>query len=219
MKQSIVLTIALICTCILNAQLVPAKSCNQSIPTVTIVDACPESKEEWEKATERKQCYQITQNCTAPEKFTYHCLPNRFHDRFVEVCAPVQNIVGQHCSFYDMDTNSVRANFHQSCREYVIPCPVVYYSNSVFKYRECCKIIQRKNTTHTNERVSCSKTPSDHSYAEQTYHAVAKILIIVLVLLIGVAIYCVFIKGVFCKTKSVSRSDQHTESTKMFASN
>lgn len=219
MKQSIVLTLALICTCILNAHLVPAKNCNQSIPTVTIVDACPESKEEWEKAKERKQCYQITQNCTAPEKFTYHCLPNRFLDHFVEVCAPVQNIVGQHCSFYDMDTNSVRANFHQSCREFVIPCPVVYYSNSVFKYRECCKIIQRKNATHTNERISCSKTISDHSYTEQTYHAIAKILIIVVVLLIGVAIYFVVIKGVFWKKKSASTSDKDQESTKMNAYN
>lgn len=218
MKQSIIaLKLALICICILNARLVPAKSCSQSIPTVTIVDACPESKEEWIKAKERKQCYQITQNCTSPDKFTYHCLPNRFLDRFVEVCAPVQNIVGQHCSFYDMDTNSVRANFHQSCREYVIPCPVVYYSNSIFKYRECCKIIQRKNATQTNERVSCSKTLSDHSYSEQTYHAVAKILIIVVVLLVGVAVYFVFIKGVLCKEKSASTtSDNHQELTKMF---
>lgn len=46
---------------------------------------------------------------------------------------------GQHCSFYDMDTNSVRANFHQSCREYVIPCPVVYYSNSIFKCKYLCR--------------------------------------------------------------------------------
>lgn len=208
MKQSLIaLKLALICIFILNARLMTAKSCNQSIPTVTIVDACPESKEEWIKAKERKQCYQITQNCTSPDKFTYHCLPNRFLDRFVEVCAPVQNIVGQHCSFYDMDTNSVRANFHQSCREYVIPCPVVYYSNSIFKYRDCCKIIQRKNATLTNERVSCSKTLLDNSYSEQTYHAIAMILIIVVVLLAGVAVYIIFIKGELCRTKSASTSD------------
>lgn len=41
------------------------------------------------------------------------------------------------------------------------------------------------------------RTLSDHSYSEQTYHAVAKILIIVVVLLVGVAVYFVFIKGQF----------------------
>lgn len=72
-----------------------ANGCTQSIPTVAVVDACPHSKEEWEKAEEKKQCYQITQNCTPPEKFTYHCLPNKSLDHLVEVCAPVQNIVGK----------------------------------------------------------------------------------------------------------------------------
>lgn len=41
------------------------------------------------------------------------------------------------------------------------------------------------------------RTLSDHSYSEQTYHAVAMILIIVVVLLVGVAVYFVFIKGQF----------------------
>lgn len=41
------------------------------------------------------------------------------------------------------------------------------------------------------------RTLSDHSYSEQTYHEVAKILIIVVVVLVGVAVYFVFIKGQF----------------------
>lgn len=204
MKQSILaLELALICI-FMNARLVPAKSCSQSIPTVTIVDACPESKEEWIKAKERKQCYQITQNCTSPDKFTYHCLPNRFLDRFVEVCAPVQNIVGQHCSFYDMDTNSVRANFHQSCREYVIPCPIVYHSNLVFKYQGCYKTTRRKIAAHPS--TNCSKTPPDILYSTKDNDAITVILIIVVIILVGGVIYWSMKSGLFCKNEGPPES-------------
>lgn len=41
------------------------------------------------------------------------------------------------------------------------------------------------------------RTLLDNSYSEQTYHAIAMILIIVVVLLAGVAVYFVFIKGQF----------------------
>lgn len=41
------------------------------------------------------------------------------------------------------------------------------------------------------------RTLLDHSFSEQAYHASVMILIIVVVLLVGVAVYLVFIKGQF----------------------
>lgn len=54
---------------------------------------------------------------------------------------------GHHCSFYDMDKNSVKANFHQSCKKHEIPCPKFYLSNSSFecKYEMFLVEINLKN--------------------------------------------------------------------------
>lgn len=71
------------------------KSCPQSIPTETVVQACPTEKTEWIKAKEKKQCHLIIHNCTEKDKFQYHCLPNKVLDMLVEVCAPTKVIVGK----------------------------------------------------------------------------------------------------------------------------
>lgn len=71
------------------------KSCPQSIPTKTIVEACPVDSTEWIKAKEKKQCHLTIHNCTDKDKFHYHCLPNKFLDVQVEVCAPTTVIVGK----------------------------------------------------------------------------------------------------------------------------
>lgn len=54
---------------------------------------------EWEREKERKQCHLIIQNCTNAEKFQYHCLPDKFIDTFVEVCAPILQTVGKNIFF------------------------------------------------------------------------------------------------------------------------
>lgn len=46
-------------------------------------------------AKDIKQCYWISQKCTKPERFEYHCLPDRYHKQFIEVCAPTKWIVGK----------------------------------------------------------------------------------------------------------------------------
>lgn len=72
-----------------------SKSCPQSIPTETVVQACPTEKTEWINAKEKKQCNLIIHNCTEKDKFQYHCLPNKVLDMLVEVCAPTKVIVGK----------------------------------------------------------------------------------------------------------------------------
>lgn len=50
---------------------------------------------EWMKAKDRKQCRWIFQNCTKQDRFVYHCLPDRYLEHFIEVCAPSKWIVGR----------------------------------------------------------------------------------------------------------------------------
>lgn len=206
MKESITFIWTLISICIPLCLIVAANDCKQSIPTLAVVNACPESKVNWEKAEEKKQCYQITQNCTTPEKFTYHCLPNKSLDHLVEVCAPVQNIVGHHCSFYDMGKNSVKANFHQSCKKHEIPCPKFYLSNSSFEYQGCYKTVRRKVVAYPS--TNCSETPPDILYSTKDNDAITVILIIVVIILVGGIIYWGMKSGLFCKNESPPESVQ-----------
>lgn len=96
---------------VMNLRLFPAsntteEACFQSIPTISIVDHCPKDFSEWMIAKDIKQCYWISQKCTKPERFEYHCLPDRYHKQFIEVCAPTKWIVGMNCPFYDMEKTS-----------------------------------------------------------------------------------------------------------------
>lgn len=122
---------------ILIMSIVNGEGCPQSIPTITFVHSCPKNITEIIKAKERKQCYLISQNCTTPDKFEYHCLPNKYINKFVEVCASKTVIVGQHCAYYDTESNFIRPNFHQPCEKHMNPCPDVYISSSTFTYQEC----------------------------------------------------------------------------------
>lgn len=71
------------------------ENCPQSIPTVAVVDDCPQNTVEWVKRMELKKCNLIFQNCTTIDNFEYHCLTNKFQHIFVEVCAPNKMIVGK----------------------------------------------------------------------------------------------------------------------------
>lgn len=121
--------------CLQNADITVSKSCPQSIPTKTVVQACPKDKTEWIKAKEKKQCNLIIHNCTEKDKFQYHCLPNKVLDKLVEVCAPTKVIVGQHCPYYDTERNIIAPNFNQRCNSDT--CPIVYSSNEAYRYKSC----------------------------------------------------------------------------------
>lgn len=71
------------------------EGCLESIPTITVVNRCPKDITEWIKSKSRKQCHLANQNCTTLERFEYHCLPDKYHESFMEVCAPRKNIVGE----------------------------------------------------------------------------------------------------------------------------
>lgn len=128
--------------------------CIQSIPTEAIVESCPRNSREWILAKERKKCHLIYQNCSSPEKFQYHCLPNKYLDKFVEVCAPTRLIVGNHCPFYEIESQNIEHNVYQPCKSHAIRCPEVYESYLVYRYQECFKEISENTKKQISEETA-----------------------------------------------------------------
>lgn len=169
--------------CLQNADITGSKSCPQSIPTETVVEACPIDKTEWIMAKEKKQCRLIIHNCTDTDKFQYHCLPNKFLDMLVEVCAPTKVIVGQHCPYYDIERNIIEPNFNQRCNSDI--CPNVYISNDAYKYKSCYEEIKKMDTRQVTPGNKLSLEVSN-SYPELAtgIYMICGLLVVVLVFFI-----------------------------------
>lgn len=149
-----------------NVTFVAGDSCPQSIPTVTAVNNCPRNITEYIKSNSRKQCHWVTQNCTSRESFEYHCLPDKFQERFYEVCAPVKYILGRNCPFYDSKKNSIETNLYQSCKEHAAPCPDIYNSSMVYKYQGCYGDGPQKNADDNNKQSTCICTQPETDYTK-----------------------------------------------------
>ena len=70
--------------------------CFQALKSKTAVERCPSSKDEWDRAAQKKNCENIVyrQTCTPPDNFKYHCVINAYRNETVEVCAPARIILG-----------------------------------------------------------------------------------------------------------------------------
>lgn len=200
----------LICLSTLNQQYVKGKGCPQSIPTINEVYACPKTILEWTKAKERKQCNLIRQNCTTKEDFEYHCLPNAVLGMFVELCAPSKIIVGYHCPSYDMERNNIVANFDQPCKDHLIPCEVVYKSNFVYKYQECFK---GRNNKETNDVAAPIVITNDYSVFMYIICIFLSVCVLVLFIHVCCPGYCQqhrFIRKKKSDLKGINKNEEET---------
>lgn len=70
--------------------------CKEAVESVKTVSSCPTTKEQWEKAASRKNCWEkaLKQTCSAPQMFVYHCVINGYGNATLEVCAPKRLILG-----------------------------------------------------------------------------------------------------------------------------
>ena len=75
-----------------NVLLVNAGGCKASLATVSVVNRCPKTEEEWTTAAARKNCGNIKHNCVFIQ---YHCVMNTWRNKTIEVCAQSKNIVGK----------------------------------------------------------------------------------------------------------------------------
>lgn len=200
--------------CLQNADITVSKSCPQSIPTVTVVHACPKDKTEWIKAKEKKQCNLIIHNCTEKDKFQYHCLPNKVLDKLVEVCAPTKIIVGQHCPYYDTERNIIEPNFNQRCNSDT--CPNVYSSNEAYRYKSCYEEIKKKDTRQVSPGNKLSLEVSD-SYPELAngIYIICGLLVVVLAFII-IRFICLYPCCECCTECPSRRRNQFDENKTQF---
>lgn len=154
--------------------------CFQSIPTISAVDDCPKNMTEWMKAKDRKQCRWIFQNCTKQDRFVYHCLPDRYLEHFIEVCAPSKWIVGCNCPFYNTEKLVIEPNYNHPCKNHSVPCEAYYCSSSVYEYQDCYKEMRQKKTSYTNK----DKDKDDNMKTVE--------------FLLGAVVFC-FILQIFCE--------------------
>ncbi|XP_078333685.1 uncharacterized protein LOC111101383 [Crassostrea virginica] len=124
-----------------------AESCDGTPSNVNQVNACPLTKEEWIKASDRKKCGNDNHACSS---FIYHCVLNTWRNETLELCAPSINIVGHSCVEYNVGGQRIQRS-KQNCSQ----CPVTYNSSDSYKYQICYEHAKPSKQVHKSE----SSTP------------------------------------------------------------
>lgn len=139
------------------------KYCKEAVQSVEKVSSCPTSKEQWDKAANKKNCWEkaLKQNCTIPEKFVYHCVINGYGNATLEVCAPERLILG-HCTEFNEVGGVIQDQLLSDCNGVFPRCDDYYLSSEAYKYKDCYKLVEAKILiTSTSKNVK--HVPSDET--------------------------------------------------------
>ncbi|XP_062586652.1 uncharacterized protein LOC134248255 [Saccostrea cucullata] len=122
-----------------------ALKCYASQPTGTEVQKCPLTPKELEEAAQRKNCeiIALSQNCTKPENFKYHCVLSMNRQSLMEVCAPYIFSQG-HCVGFDTLGLLIQQIFDSSCTKFPDPCPIRFASWNSSAFSGCYELIENK---------------------------------------------------------------------------
>lgn len=123
--------------------------CKEAVKSVKIVESCPSSKTEWDRAADIKNCGKIApeQKCASFEKFKYHCVINGRRNKLMEVCAPTRIIFG---IFYFYNVLFIFVHFSSS-----ISLILSYFWNSKIWliFRTLCRI-QCSRWSYSRSKIS-----------------------------------------------------------------
>lgn len=143
------------------------EQCSASLPTVRVVQNCPQNEAELSRAQQQKKCEHLAkyQKCTKPTKFKYHCVLNAFSNETIEVCA--QEIYSQgYCVKFD--EGSLLQMFGEDCTTYSNPCITRFLSSDSLQYLQCNDLKQKRIDSiritgipnHKNEPARTTDTPN-----------------------------------------------------------
>lgn len=137
--------------------------CKEAVESVKTVSSCPNTKEQWEKAASRKNCWEkaLKQTCSTPEKFVYHCVINGYGNATLEVCAPKRLILG-HCAEFNEVGGVIQDQLISTCSETFPKCDHFYWSTEAYKYEDCYKLVEAKKVITTTS-ASVKHVPSDET--------------------------------------------------------
>lgn len=161
--------------------------CKEAVESVKTVSFCPTSKEQWDKAASRKNCWEkaLTQTCSAPEKFLYHCVINGYGNATLEVCAPRRLILG-HCAEFNEVGGVIQDQFISPCSETFPKCDHFYWSTEAYNYEDCYKLVEAKTIINTTSRI-VKDVPSDEAIDRD--ETTIYIPVVVGLLLLAVAVF------------------------------
>lgn len=118
------------------------KYCQEAVKSITKVDICPKSKEEWDKAASKKNCRVMAemQNCTNTELFVYHCVIDQFRKETLELCAP-KTIIRGRCPDFNIFRGIICGQDSGECNRLFPKCDNIYNSSDAYKYFDCYKLL------------------------------------------------------------------------------
>lgn len=114
--------------------------CLESKETVEEVKECPNDITTIMERSIKKNCRRYPK--CAGESLAYHCV--RSGESLVEVCAPITNITGRCCAYYDKSFGRVIEDYNNRCSL----CPFKYLSDKSFEYIECVKTNNDETSEH-----------------------------------------------------------------------
>lgn len=156
--------------------------CEEYVASLTVVDSCPQSKEEWDIAASKKNCSQRAAGltCAASEEFKYHCVINGYRNALVEVCAPKRLILG-HCTEFNNIGRVIQDHRTAPCQKGSFPnCDKFYFSTDAYKYPDCYDLVHPQGTPR--------KKPTVYNYIWLIIVA-AVVAVVILISIILVLVY------------------------------
>ncbi|XP_062583231.1 uncharacterized protein LOC134244993 isoform X2 [Saccostrea cucullata] len=154
-----------------------ASECPESAKTWEYVNECPLDISGWNKRAHIKQCSKITNGtCNYGRQLVYHCLPNGFRNKLIEVCAPATFIPRDTCPEYSIKGKRINGIFNCSINKRH-SCPIQQYSSiNLTNYPDCLKI-------NVNEEQSASTTDIGIIFG-------LVLLVILPLIIVGIFLYC-----------------------------
>lgn len=116
--------------------------CKQSKFTIREVLNCPRNHSEWTERAQQLQCHKVQQTCTSRQRFVYHCLPNSYWNKTIELCAPRKYITFSKCKKIK-DSNFLRMFLNQNIYYMYIAFNMVRHFIFKPKYVTCSQTLHK----------------------------------------------------------------------------
>lgn len=131
-----------------------------------VVPSCPTSKEEWDRAANKKNCTELAnrRNCTnTKNQLQYHCVINAYMNETLEICAEPRYIFG-HCTEFNVIGEVIQSNYATKCNNDFPKCGGIYISENAYKYQDCYQLVYQRRATKT------TVLPQESNISNQTEH-------------------------------------------------
>uniref|UniRef100_A0A8W8JCJ5 Uncharacterized protein n=1 Tax=Magallana gigas TaxID=29159 RepID=A0A8W8JCJ5_MAGGI len=160
----------------------PNVYCPEAVKSVKVVVSCPTSKEEWEKAANKKNCKNdaAQQNCTSANLFLYHCVINGYGNETLEVCAP-RRIISGFCTEFNVVGGVIQVHASAKCNNRFPKCGLFYFSTDAYKYQDCYDFVKKTQILNKTTATQLELTAADKTLQKQISIFIVMVCLLVIV--------------------------------------